>query len=90
MEQGRDLAKTMGQANVVLMRGHGCSAVGSSIKEATLTAVYLQISATVQLQSMSLGDVRYLTPGETDECTNMFYSDLSVDRVWENLTTRVK
>ncbi len=90
MEQGRDLAKTMGQANVVLMRGHGCSVVGSSIKEATLTAVYLQISATVQLQSMSLGDVRYLTPGETDECTNMFYSDLSVDRVWENLTTRVK
>ena len=90
MEQGRDLAKTMGQASVVLMRGHGCSVVGSSIKEATLTAVYLQISATVQLQSMSLGDVRYLTPGETDECTNMFYSDLSVDRVWENLTTRVK
>ena len=89
MEQGRDLAKTMGQANVVLMRGHGCSVVGSSIKEATLTAVYLQISATVQLQSMSLGDVRYLTPGETDECTNMFYSDLSVDRVWENLTARV-
>ena len=90
MEQGRDLARTMGQASVVLMRGHGCSVVGSSIKEATLTAVYLQISATVQLQSMSLGDVRYLTPGETDECTNMFYSDLSVDRVWENLTTRVK
>ena len=90
MEQGRDLAKTMGQASVVLMRGHGCSVAGSSIKEATLTAVYLQISATVQLQSMSLGDVRYLTPGETDECTNMFYSDLSVDRVWENLTTRVK
>ena len=90
IEQGRDLAKTMGQASVVLMRGHGCSVVGSSIKEATLTAVYLQISATVQLQSMSLGDVRYLTPGETDECTNMFYSDLSVDRVWENLTTRVK
>ena len=90
MEQGRDLASTLGGASVVLMRGHGCSVVGSSIKEATLTAVYLQISATVQLQSIPLGNVRYLTPGETEECTNMFYSDLSVDRAWENLTARVK
>ena len=90
MEQGRDLASSMGEASVVLMRGHGCSVVGTSIKEATLTSVYLQISATVQLQSMPLGDVRYLTPGETEECTNMFYSDLSVDRAWENLTRRVE
>jgi len=89
VEQGRDLAKSMGKANVVLMRGHGCSVVGSSIKEATLTAVYLQISASIQLQSMPLGEVRYLTPGETEKCTEMFYSDLSVDRVWENLTSRV-
>ncbi|MEE3000123.1 MAG: class II aldolase/adducin family protein [Pseudomonadota bacterium] len=90
MEQGRDLAKCMGDSNVVLMRGHGCSVVGSSIKEATLTAVYLQISAAVQLQSMPLGEIKYLTPGETEKCTEMFYSDLSVDRVWENLTRRVK
>ena len=90
MEQGRDLAACMGDASVVLMRGHGCSVVGTSIKEATLTSVYLQISATVQLQSIPLGNVRYLTPGETEQCTNMFYSDLSVDRAWENLTRRVK
>ena len=89
IEQGRDLASKMGGANVVLMRGHGCSVVGSSIKEATLTAVYLQISASVQLQSMPLGEIRYLTPGETEKCTEMFYSDLSMDRVWENLTRRV-
>jgi ribulose-5-phosphate 4-epimerase/fuculose-1-phosphate aldolase len=90
MDQGRDLAIGLGEANVVLMRGHGCSVVGSTIKEATLTAVYLQISAAVQLQAMPLGKVRYLTPGETEKCTEMFYSDLSVDRAWENLTARVK
>jgi ribulose-5-phosphate 4-epimerase/fuculose-1-phosphate aldolase len=89
MEQGRDLAKSLGDATVILMRGHGCSVVGPHIKGATLAAVYLQISASVQLQSMALGDVRYLTPGETEHCTDLFYSDLSMDRVWENLASRV-
>ena len=88
MEHGRDLAKCLGNANVVLMRGHGCSVVGPNIKGATLGAVYLQVSASVQLQSMPLGDVRYLTEGETEQCTEMFYSDLAVDRAWENLATR--
>ena len=89
MEQGRDLAKSLGDATVILMRGHGCSVVGPHIKGATLAAVYLQISASVQLQSMALGDVRFLTPGETEHCTGLFYSDLSMDRVWENLASRV-
>ena len=89
MEHGRDLAKCLGDANVVLMRGHGCSVVGPNIKGATLGAVYLQVSASVQLQSMPLGEVRYLTEGETEQCTEMFYSDLAVDRAWENLATRV-
>jgi ribulose-5-phosphate 4-epimerase/fuculose-1-phosphate aldolase len=89
MEQGRDLAKSLGDATVILMRGHGCSVVGLHIKGATLAAVYLQISASVQLQSMALGDVRFLTPGETEHCTDLFYSDLSMDRVWENLASRV-
>ena len=89
MDHGRDLAKSLGDATVILMRGHGCSVVGPHIKGATLAAVYLQISASVQLQSMVLGDVRYLTPGETEHCTDLFYSDLSMDRVWENLASRV-
>ena len=88
VDQGRDLARTMGNANVVLMRGHGCAVTGRTIKEATLTAVYLQIAASVQLQSMPLGKIRYLTDGETEKCTEMFYSDLSMDRVWETLARR--
>ena len=89
MEHGRDLAKCLGNNSVILMRGHGCSVTGPDIKGATVTAVYLQISAALQLQSMPLGDVRYLTPGESEKCTEMFYSGLAMDRVWENLTSRI-
>ena len=89
MEHGRDLAKCLGNNSVILMRGHGCSVTGPDIKGATVTAVYLQISAALQLQSMPLGDVRYLTPGESDKCTEMLHSKLAMDRVWENLTSRI-
>ena len=41
MEQGRDLASTLGDSAVALMRGHGCAVSGPSIIEAVLTAVYL-------------------------------------------------
>jgi len=71
------------------MRGHGCSVTGPNIKGATITAVYLQISASLQLQSMPLGEVRYLTPGESEKCTELFFSGLAMDRVWENLTSRL-
>ncbi|MBT7267796.1 MAG: class II aldolase/adducin family protein [Rhodospirillaceae bacterium] len=89
MDHGRDLAKCLDQSTVILMRGHGCSVVGKHTKGATIAAVYLQISASIQLQSMTLGKVRYLTDGEIDNCTELFYSDLSMDRVWENLGSRV-
>mgnify|MGYP001469874762 CR=1 FL=1 len=89
MEQGRDLAHRLGDSTVILMRGHGCSVTGPDIKGATLSAVYLQISAALQIQSMQLGNVRYLTPGETEKCTELFFSGLAIDRVWENLTTRI-
>ena len=89
MEHGRDLAKSLGESSIILMRGHGCSVAGPDIKGATIMAVYLQISAAVQLQAMPLGKVRYLTPGETEKCTELFFSGLAIDRVWENLTSRL-
>lgn len=89
MDHGRDMAKTMGDATVVLMRGHGCTVASRHIRGATIVSIYLQVSASIQLQAMPLGNVKYLTPGETEKATEMCYSDLAVDRVWENLTLRV-
>ena len=88
MDHGRDMAKTLGDAGVVLMRGHGCTVASRHIRGATIVSVYLQVSASIQLQAMQLGNVKYLTPGETEKATEMCYSDFVVDRVWENLTLR--
>ena len=42
MEQGRDLAATLGDGRAALMRGHGCVVAGNTLKEAVMASVYLQ------------------------------------------------
>lgn len=63
-DMGRDFAATLGEGRAALMRGHGSSVVGRSIREAVYTAVYLEVNAQLQAVSMQLGDVKYLTDGE--------------------------
>jgi ribulose-5-phosphate 4-epimerase/fuculose-1-phosphate aldolase len=87
-EQGRDLAKTVGGGTVALMRGHGAVVVGRTVKEAVMLSVYLQVNAQLQAEAMKMGDPTYLDAEEVKRCTEVFYSDLSANRVWEYLTAR--
>ena len=60
----RDLAKALGNEVAVLMRGHGSTVVGKSIREAVYTAVYLEINAELQWKAKFLGKAKFLSPGE--------------------------
>lgn len=64
MEQGRDLAQTMGPRTSVLMRGHGSTVAGRSLREAVYAAVMLEVNAQLQLRAQSMGTVKFLTQGE--------------------------
>jgi ribulose-5-phosphate 4-epimerase/fuculose-1-phosphate aldolase len=64
MSQGRDLARRLGNNNVVLMRGHGFAAVARSIIEVVRISVYLPRNARVQLAAMQLGKYKPLSDGE--------------------------
>ena len=88
MEQGRDLARTMGGARVVLMRGHGCAVSGATIREAVLVAIYTQVNAALQLQASSLGDVKYLSPEEIALTPETLVGPLSMERAWEYFVRR--
>lgn len=59
---GVELAKTLGNSSVVLMRGHGMTVVGSSVIQAVSRANYTVINAQIQLEAMRLGPVVYLNP----------------------------
>lgn len=83
MEQGRDLAACVGEGRVALMRGHGGVVAGGSVKEAVMTAVYLQVNAKLQLQATVLGAPNFLTPTEVEKCTARQFAPLAIDRAWD-------
>lgn len=83
MEQGRDLAGTLGDRSIALMKRHGCVVAGATVQEAVMKAIYLQVNARLQLQSMQIGTPDYLTDVEIAACTDMQQSPISLDRAWE-------
>ena len=63
-DDGHALAEHLGAATVVLMRGHGYTAVGSSVSEAVFRAIYTSLNCEVQRHAMQLGQPHYLSEGE--------------------------
>lgn len=66
MAMGRDFARVLGANNAALMRGHGSTVIGCSVREATYTAIYLEVNAGLQLAATRFPPVKYLSPGEID------------------------
>ncbi len=67
MDMGRDLARALGPRPTALMRGHGATVVGRSVRHAVFVSVYLEVGAKLQMQSMAMGEIKFLTPGEVDK-----------------------
>ena len=69
-ELGKALADSLGDKNVVLMRGHGATMIGISIQEAVFRAVYSMENASIQMQAHLLGDggaVEFLNDEEAEK-----------------------
>ncbi len=85
IDQGRDLAKCLGQSNVALMRGHGFASAGRSLIEVVRMSIYLPRNARALLRAKQLGgEIKYLSQGEID-ARNRGYSPYSTEtwRAWE-------
>jgi ribulose-5-phosphate 4-epimerase/fuculose-1-phosphate aldolase len=67
VDHGRDLAKRIGEGRVALMRGHGFSAVGSSVHDAVRLSVYLPINARILTTALRLApSYKGLAAGEIE------------------------
>jgi ribulose-5-phosphate 4-epimerase/fuculose-1-phosphate aldolase len=78
---GKALAASLGDKNVVLMRGHGATMVGDSIPEAVFRAVYATENAAIQMQAHLLGDngeVEFLSEEEAAKSSR----GRNVPRAW--------
>jgi len=88
MDQGRDLAATLGRNTCALMRGHGAVVAAATLKQAVIAAIYLKVNAEVQLQAMALGTPNRLSEAEVVKSTEAQFSPLALDRAWEYFCAR--
>jgi HCOMODA/2-hydroxy-3-carboxy-muconic semialdehyde decarboxylase len=77
---GAALADTLSDGPAVLMRGHGSTVVGSTLRQAVFRAVYTEVGARLQMDAMRLGPVTYLTEEETIGTTRTISTQY--DRSW--------
>jgi HCOMODA/2-hydroxy-3-carboxy-muconic semialdehyde decarboxylase len=79
---GAALAQKLGNATVVLMRGHGDTVVGQSIKTAVFHAIYTEVNARMEAEALRLGGkITFLNEIEAAKIGEQF--DKLVDRPWE-------
>jgi len=78
---GAALARSLGTHAVVLMRGHGSTTVGASLRQAVFRAVYAEVNARLQAEALRLGAVTYLTDEEAAAASAS--NDAQINRAWE-------
>jgi ribulose-5-phosphate 4-epimerase/fuculose-1-phosphate aldolase len=86
MVMGRDFARLFVHNRCVLMRGHGSTVAGKSIREAVYTAIYLEVNANLQLKASQLGTVQFLSEGEIAKISQRLTQARAgegFDRAWE-------
>lgn len=79
-EMGAALARDLGSDNVVLMRGHGSTAVAHSLRLVVFRAIYTEVNARLVSASTALGPITYLSEAEAEATLGMHESQLQ--RPW--------
>lgn len=65
-EEGRSLARALGSHWIVLMRRHGATLAGTTLRELVFRTIYSHANAEIQLRSMMVGKIQTLSRGETE------------------------
>jgi ribulose-5-phosphate 4-epimerase/fuculose-1-phosphate aldolase len=84
---GAALARSLGEAPTVLMRGHGSTTVGRDLPEAVFRAVYAEANAKVLADALRLGPVTYLS--DVEAARSMVSNGGQIPRAWELWTSEV-
>jgi HCOMODA/2-hydroxy-3-carboxy-muconic semialdehyde decarboxylase len=89
-EEGRSLARALGDHWMVLMRRHGATLAGTTLRELVFRTIYSHANAEIQLRSMMLGKIGPLTRGEAERTGPYQLQPRPMARAWEYWTERLK
>ena len=88
-EQGQSHARGLGKHWMVLLRRHGASVAGRSMRECVFRSIYTCRNAELQSRAMAMGTISTLSAGEAEMCGNHSLTPRTLSRVWEYWTHRL-
>ena len=88
-EEGASLARALGDASIVVMRRHGATVVGGSLRELVFRTIYSAKNAEHQLAAHLLGNVSPLTAGETQMAFEIHRAPGPLARAYEYWVRRL-
>lgn len=89
-EEGRSLARALGGHSVVLMKRHGATVVGASLRELVSRSIYLCWNAEHLFRARMLGTPQPLHPGEIELAGAINVKTTASERTWEYWSSRLK
>jgi HCOMODA/2-hydroxy-3-carboxy-muconic semialdehyde decarboxylase len=88
-EEGRSLARGLGDHWMVLLRRHGATVAGRSLRECVFRSIYTCRNAELQSRAMAIGSISTLSAGEAEQCSQHSLTPRTLSRVWEYWTYRL-
>jgi len=89
-EEGASLARALGKHQMVLMRRHGVTVIGASVRECVYRAVQTCRNAEYQVRAIAIGGtIASLSPGETERCGDVIGKTTGVTRSWDSWALRI-
>jgi len=89
-EEGRSLARALGDHWMVLLRRHGATLAGRSLRECVFRSIYTSRNAELQSRAMGMGTISTLSAGEAEMCGQHSLTPRTLSRVWEYWTHRLQ
>jgi len=88
-EEGASLARALAAASIIVMRRHGATVVGTSLRELVFRTIYSAKNAEHQLAAHMLGNVSPLTAGETQMAFEIHRAPGPLARAYEYWVRRL-
>ena len=89
-EEGASLARALGPHAMVLMRRHGATVVGTSLRELVFRSIYSCDNARYLSEAKRLGNFSPLSPGEIAMAQAIYQLPTAQNRAWEYWSTRLE
>src|SRR5262249_44961083 len=89
-EEGASHARALGPHFMLLLRRHGATLAGKSLRECVFRSIYTTRNAEIQLRAMAIGSLSPLSPGEAEKCGSHNLGSRGVERAWEYWVTRLQ